>query len=321
VPAASRSVSGDGGADDVDPVEPGLLFDLRLLPLNGEAGVGDGDVEVLGHLVLVQDLAGLLADLGGAGEPAGRSAGGDRGEQLLGGRQEGLALAGALAGQGRVAAGDQPLAGEVLAGDLGEVLLVEEAELERAVVGGELADGRGAQRGDPGVPAVEFPDGLDAGGGDHAAVADQDHLPEPEPVVHGAEDLGERSGVGGVPVEDPDRDGPAGGVGEQPVLDLHVAFLAVAGVAAGPQRAVRPLQPGTRQVRPHRPHIEPLRGQADAGKADRSTFFLTLSITQRGAICQRRLLRADSSWCGTTGLEVAAGEVAGDTADGRPGRR
>ena len=34
--------------------------------------------------------------------------------------------AGAVGGQHRVAAGDQPLAGEVRRGDLGEVLLVEE---------------------------------------------------------------------------------------------------------------------------------------------------------------------------------------------------
>ena len=46
-------------------------------------------------------------------QPAGGDAGGDGGEELLGGGQEVLALAGALAGQGGVAAGDQPLAGEV----------------------------------------------------------------------------------------------------------------------------------------------------------------------------------------------------------------
>jgi hypothetical protein len=34
-------------------------------------------------------------------------------------------------------------------GDLGQVLLVEQAELERSVVGHQLADGGGAQRGDP----------------------------------------------------------------------------------------------------------------------------------------------------------------------------
>jgi hypothetical protein len=37
--------------------------------------IGDGDVEVLGHLVLAEDLADLGADRGGAGEPVGADAG------------------------------------------------------------------------------------------------------------------------------------------------------------------------------------------------------------------------------------------------------
>jgi hypothetical protein len=37
----------------------------------------------------------------------------------------------------RVAAGDQPLAGVVGVADLGEVLLVEQAHLQRPVVGGQ----------------------------------------------------------------------------------------------------------------------------------------------------------------------------------------
>ena len=41
--------------------------------------------------------------------------------------QQVFALAGALGGEHRVAAGDQPLAGEVRAGDLGQVLLIEQA--------------------------------------------------------------------------------------------------------------------------------------------------------------------------------------------------
>jgi hypothetical protein len=60
------------------------------------------------------------------------------GQQLLGGGEQLAAGAGTVGGQDRVAAGDQPLAGVVRAGDLGEVLLVEEAELERAAVGYEL---------------------------------------------------------------------------------------------------------------------------------------------------------------------------------------
>ena len=70
-------------------------------------------VEVLGGLVLADDLAHLDADRRGAGQPAGGDPGGDGGEQLLGGGQQVLALAGPVGGQDRVAAGDQPLAGEV----------------------------------------------------------------------------------------------------------------------------------------------------------------------------------------------------------------
>src|SRR6266550_1097084 len=81
-------------------------------------------------------------------------------------------------------------------------------------------------------------------GGDHAAVADHDHPLQPEGVLDGPGDLGEGGGVGGVPLEHADRDRPALGVGEQPVLDLHLAFLAVAGVAARAERAAAALQPG-----------------------------------------------------------------------------
>jgi hypothetical protein len=44
-----------------------------------------------------------------------------------GGGQQVLAGAGAVGGQHRVAAGDQPLALEIAGGDLGQVLLVEQA--------------------------------------------------------------------------------------------------------------------------------------------------------------------------------------------------
>jgi hypothetical protein len=86
----------------------------------------------LAGLVPVDHLADLDADLPRAPELAGLQPG-------------------ALLGEHRIAAADQPLAGEVFGGDLGQVLLVEEAELQRAVVGHELLDGRGAQRGDPAV--------------------------------------------------------------------------------------------------------------------------------------------------------------------------
>ena len=221
---------------------------------------------MLGHLVLADDLADLGADLRGPGQPPGRDPGGDRGEQLFGGGEQGLALAGALFGQHGVTAGDQALAGEIGRADLGQVLLVEQGQLQRPVLGHQLLDRRGAQRGDPPVLAVELADRLDAGAGDHAAVAGHDHLRQPERIVHHAGDLGERRGVGGVPLEDPDRDRPALGVGEQPVLDLDVAFLPVAGPAARPQRAAPALQPRAGQVEQRHPGRVRGRGQVPAGE-------------------------------------------------------
>ena len=56
--------------------------------------------------------------------------GDEGGEQLLSGGQQVLMLAGAVGGQHRVAAGDQPLAGEIRRGDLGQVLLIEQRQLQ-----------------------------------------------------------------------------------------------------------------------------------------------------------------------------------------------
>ena len=52
------------------------------------------------------------------------------GEDLFGGRQQFAALALAFLGQEGVATGDEPFTGVVGMGELGQVTLVEEAELE-----------------------------------------------------------------------------------------------------------------------------------------------------------------------------------------------
>src|SRR6185437_2859676 len=109
-------VSGDGGAQHVEPVEGGFGVDLVLLAGDGQAGVGDRDAEVLAGLVCADHLADLDADRPGAGQPARLDPGDDGGQQPLGGGQQVLPLAGAVGGQHRVAAGDQPLAGEVRRG-------------------------------------------------------------------------------------------------------------------------------------------------------------------------------------------------------------
>ena len=205
---------------------------------------------------------------------AGLDPGEDGGQQLLGGGQQVVAGAGPVGGQDRVAAGDQPLAGEVLGGDLGQVLLVEQGQLERAVVGHQLADGGGAQRGDPPVGVRVWPLGSvfqlvqrgDPGAGDHPAVADHDHLRQPELVPHHVRDGGERGRVTGVAGEHPDRDRAAFGVGEQPVLNLQFPLLAVPGVPPGGQRALRAFQPRAGQVEQRHPGRVGLRGQVAAGQ-------------------------------------------------------
>ncbi len=70
----------------------------------------DGQLEVLGDLVLVDDLAHAHADLVGAGELAGIDPGLDLGQAALGGREQLLALVRAQLGQLRIAARHQPLA-------------------------------------------------------------------------------------------------------------------------------------------------------------------------------------------------------------------
>jgi hypothetical protein len=71
-----------------------------------------------------------------------------------------------------VAAGDQPLAGEVLVREGNQVSLVEQVELQGTAVG-QLADRPALQRRDP-IDAVQVAHGVDLHAGDHAAVARHD---------------------------------------------------------------------------------------------------------------------------------------------------
>ena len=150
---------------------------------------------------------------------------------VLGGGEQVVAFAGAFGGQYWVAAGDQPFAGVVGVADLGEVLGVEQRHLQWPVIGGQGGDLRGAQRGDPpeigcGVGiVVEFTQGVDTRGGDHAAIPDQHQLGQPEPGADDLDDVGERDRVGGIAGKDPHRDRPAGRVGEDAVFDLRQPFL------------------------------------------------------------------------------------------------
>ena len=199
------------------------------------------DVEevVLAHLAPVDDLADPDPDLVGVDEPAGGDRGDDLAEVGVGGGQQGGALAGAFVGQRRVTAGHQPLAGVVGMGDLGEVGLVEQADSWSGPSSAASAATSGARSAvtQPNPPRSRNAAILRTG--DHPAVADQHQVGQAELGAHHVDGGGERGRVGGVAGEDPDRDRPAVGVGEQPVVDLWVAAFAVPGVAEGRQRAAR----------------------------------------------------------------------------------
>ncbi len=127
---------GNARAQDVEAVERGLGRDLGGLARVTEAGVRDLDLEVLLDAVALERRADREADLVGALKRAALDALLDLLEAALGRLQQVLALAGALGGDQGVAADDEALAGVVLGRlDLGQVLLVEERQLQRALSG------------------------------------------------------------------------------------------------------------------------------------------------------------------------------------------
>ena len=203
----------------------------------GERLVGDVEVEVFGHFVAVDHLADPQCDLVLAAQRAARSDGGsgDGGELFFGGGQQVLAFAGPLFGQGGVAAAHQPFAGIVRGGDLGEVVFVEQGQLQRLGLN-EGFDLRGAQRSDPvqlgGAQLI-----ADARRGDHAAVPDQADAGQPETLFELVHLHRQGFRVGGVAVEHLDGHRRPGGGGQQSVDDLQPAFDPVAGVSDLAQRA------------------------------------------------------------------------------------
>jgi hypothetical protein len=157
------------------------------------------------------------------------------GHVLLGGGEQVLALAGAFDGQRRVAAAHQSLAGVVRVGDLEQVVLVEQGQLDRALLDQGL-DLRGAQRADP-VQAGRAQLAVDAGAGEHAAVPDQTDPGQPEPLLEFLDLCGQGGRVGGVAVEHLDRHRDAVVRAQQPVDDLPPAAHPVPGVADLAERA------------------------------------------------------------------------------------
>ena len=93
-----KVVSGKRASDHIDAVEGGFRGDRLGFAREGEAGLGDGEVERLGHVATVDDGADLEGDLVPAAEQIALSLchGADLDERLLGRLEEFGALARAL---------------------------------------------------------------------------------------------------------------------------------------------------------------------------------------------------------------------------------
>ena len=138
----------DVGPQHVDPVQRSLRVDLLGLALVGEGGVCDLHMEVFLDLVAAQRWTDRQADLISPGQRAALDTLSDLSQTALGRLQQLGSFAGALCGHERVAAHDQPLPRVVLGGDLAEVGLIEQRQLQLALAG-ELLDLRRFERRDP----------------------------------------------------------------------------------------------------------------------------------------------------------------------------
>ena len=286
---------GHTGADDTEAVEPGLLDDVFVIALEVEAVFGDLHVEVPGHLVFGNDLADAQADPVASGEAAfvAPGCGADCVEVAFDGPQEDLALARVFLGEQRVAAHEKAFAGKVFGGDLGKVALIEQRALQRPVLD-QVADRRRAQGADP----VE-PGGLDvfadAGAGEHAPVADQNHPGEAEAGTQHVDPGAQGGGVSGVAREHFDRHRATLRIAQQAEDDLCLAAFSVTGVAMARQRAATALEPGRRDVVEHQGAVgEMTPGQAPLNRilaspqpVHRAVERIGIDRTQRERFAQR----------------------------------
>ncbi len=168
-------------------------------------------------------------------------------ELLFGGVEQFPSLAGALGGQQGVPARDQPFGRvELGSADLGHVSLVEDRQLQVALIG-QGADCRRPRCADPrqfrGFEVLP-----DARVGDQAAVADHHYPVQGEAVLELLDVRAQRAGVRGVAREDFDRHRAAVPVAEQSEGDLRLASLAVSGVAVPGERALRSFEVDRGQV-------------------------------------------------------------------------
>ena len=114
----------------------------------------------------------------------------------------------------------------------------------------QLLDGRCPQGADP-VDAADLGEALDAGLCEHAPVAHQHDVGEPEGVAQLVQLGLEGGGIGGVPAKGLHRDRAALAVGEQAEHHLGAVGSVVAAVAVRCERTVAALEPGGADVEQH----------------------------------------------------------------------
>ena len=191
-----------------------------------------------------------------------------------------IAFALSLGGQGGVAADHEALAGKVFfGGDFGKIALVKEFGLQLSGVG-QLADLTRTQGANPAVAVgVLLPEFVDAGVGEHAAVADEDDAFEPEAFAQGLDLTGDCGGITRGAGEDFDGHRAALTVAKQADVDLALASLLVAVVPELCERAGGAFVVGGGQIVEHGGVL----GQVRFGKAA-FDFLLPLQQPAHGAV-------------------------------------
>ena len=228
-------------------VEPGFRGDSAPIARPGHAVLANLDVEVLLHLPAVGPAPRRLGGAVPAGRPglSARGGGRDLPEGLLRGREQLLAPARPLLAKARVGADHKPLSGELRARDLGHRVGNQALRGERSLAASlrpqQLSDVGGLRGRDP-VEIGRTEVLADARRRGHAAVADQRDAGDAEARTH----LGGPGRQGGrvarVAGEHLHRRGAAAGGAQKPAGGLLLAFLAVAVVAEGGERAASPLE-------------------------------------------------------------------------------
>ena len=213
--------------------------------------IGYRQFEMFGLSVVVDDGADGHTDLRRAAQ--GLSLASDRGRDLgqiaLGGFEQVLALAGALARQLGVATNNQPLARKLGRRHRRDVAFVEQRHLQISAADQALQRRR-AQGGDP-VETGGAQILVDARLRDHAAIADQHDMVESEALLQFGDLIGHRLGIAGIAVEHFHRDRTAIGGAQRAIDDLRLALLAVATVAPLGQRAAAAFDIARRHVVEH----------------------------------------------------------------------